>query len=134
VHIKVPEGWARSTSAGVTTFTDHFNSIAIEVVPRATAPTPASAQSRDLPKLRRSVSRFQAEHVTRAQREHGAAVLLTYLLDSRADPVTGKVIRDEAQRFEFWNNGTEAILTLTGPQNADNVDPWQLVSDSLAWR
>jgi hypothetical protein len=48
--------------------------------------------------------------------------------------VTGKVVRDAVERFEFWKAGEEAILSLSGPQGADNVDPWQIVSDSLHWQ
>jgi len=25
------------------------------------------------------------------------------------------------------------VLTLSGPVGADNVDPWRIVTDSLAW-
>jgi hypothetical protein len=134
VHLRFPEGWARSTRQGTTTFTDHYNSIALRVVNAARRPTPASVQSHDVPQLRRTVPQFAQPKVSQISRAHGNAVLLTYLLDSRPDPVTGKVVRDAAERYAFWNHGQEAILTLTGPQNADNVDPWRLVSDSLQWR
>jgi hypothetical protein len=133
VQVRVPEGWARSTQQGTTSFTDHYNSIALQVV-RAAQPTQASVRSRDVPQLRRSVAKFAQPKVSQVTRAHGNAVLLTYLLDSTPDPVTGKVVRDAAERYAFWSHGQEAILTLTGPQNADNVDPWRLVSDSLQWR
>jgi len=134
VHVKVPEGWARSSANGTTTFTDHYNSIAVAVLPVATAPTTASATRRDVPALRRSVSHFAAARVRDIRRAHGHAVLVTYLLDSAPSEVTGKVVRDAAERYEFWSAGHEAVLTLTGPKGADNVDPWRLVSDSLRWR
>jgi hypothetical protein len=134
VHIKVPEGWARSTSGGTATFTDHFNSIAIETTRASSRPTVASARRTEVPALRRSVAKFAGGAVTRISRQHGPAILVTYLLDSKPDAVTGKVVRDAAQRHEFWQHGQEAILTLTGPKNADNVDPWRLVSDSLRWQ
>jgi hypothetical protein len=134
VHFVVPEGWARSASGGVTTFTDKYNSISIEVRPVTHAPTVASARRNDVPQLRRSVTKFALNGIARVSRQHSAAVHLVYGLDSRPNPVTGKVVRDVAERFEFWHAGQEAILTLTGPQNADNVDPWQTVSDSLQWK
>jgi hypothetical protein len=55
-------------------------------------------------------------------------------MDSAPNPVTGKVVRDAVERFEFWKAGEEAMLSLSGPQGADNVDPWQIVSDSLHWQ
>ena len=56
------------------------------------------------------------------------------VVDAPADPVTGKVVHDAVERYEFWRAGTEAILTLSGPVGADNVDPWRIVTDSFRWR
>lgn len=134
VAIKVPEGWARKFASGVTTFTDNYNSIGIQVVQATQAPTIASAQATEVPELRRTVAKFAPGHITKVQRQHGPAVLITYFADSAANPVTGKVVRDAVERFEFWHNGQEAVLTLTGPKGADNVDPWLLVSDSVQWQ
>lgn len=134
VHFTVPEGWAKAASGGVTTFTDKYNSVSIEVRKRASAPTVASAKQQDLPELRSTVPNYASGEVTMVTRAHGAAVHITYLLDSAPNPVTDKVVRDVAERFEFWQAGEEAILTLTGPEHADNVDPWQIVSDSLQWK
>ena len=133
LHIRVPEGWARSGTDPVV-FTDHFNSIALSVRAAARPPTVASAHASEVPGLRAQVARFARPAVRTVQRQHGRAVLITYLLDSAPDRVTGKVVRDAAERYEFWRRGQEAVLTLTGPRNADNVDPWRLVSDSLRWR
>jgi hypothetical protein len=134
VHIKVPEGWPRSKSGGTVTFTDHYNSIAVSVVAATSAPTVKSARQSEVPQLEHSVSNYAAGDVTTVQRQHGNAVLVTYLLDSSPDKVTGKVVRDAAERYEFWHAGQEAVLTLTGPKGADNVDPWRTVSDSLTWQ
>jgi hypothetical protein len=133
VHIKVPEGWARKTVHGVTTFSDHYNSIALQVQPAMKAPTVTSARTKEVPHLRSSVSKFQLQHVAPTTRAGQHAVEVDYLFDSAPDPVTGKVVRDAAQRFEYFHGGHEAVLTLAGPQNADNVDPWRLVSNSLGW-
>jgi hypothetical protein len=134
VHFTVPEGWAMARSGPVTTYTDKYNSISIEVRQRASAPTVASARKEDVPQLQASVSNFALGGITMVTRQHGSAVHIAYQLDSAPNPVTDKVVRDAAERFEFWHAGEEAILTLTGPANADNVDPWQIVSDSLQWK
>jgi hypothetical protein len=134
LEIKVPEGWARRSTSGVTTFTDNYNSVGIQVIPTAKPPTVASAQATEVPALRNTVAKYSHGQVAMVQRQHGSAVLITYFADSEPNPVTGKVVRDVVQRFEFWHNGQEAVLTLTGPQGADNVDPWQLVSDSVQWQ
>jgi hypothetical protein len=134
VRIMVPEGWARKTTGGVTTFTDNYNSIAIQVVAQPRPPTVKSALHTEVPRLRRKVDQFAHGQVVTVQRQHGRAVLVTYFLDSAPNNVTGKVVRDSAQRYEFWHRGQEAVLTLTGPKGADNVDPWRIVSDSLHWQ
>ena len=135
VHFTVPEGWAESTKSGTASFTDHFNSIAIQVVSSASAPTASSAQQVDVPALQRSEPQYKLSGIDTVTRKGaGSAVRIRYLIDSAPDPVTGKVVRDAVERYEFWHSGQEAVLTLTGPQNADNVDPWQIVSDSVTWK
>jgi hypothetical protein len=43
-------------------------------------------------------------------------------------------VTDPHGRARLVRSGHEVDLTLSGPVNADNVDPWRIVSDSLAWR
>jgi len=132
--LKVPEGWARTEAGGAVTFTDKLNSIRMESVAAATAPTPQSAEQTELPAIRASAKNFRAGKVTTVTRKAGPAVLLTYGADSAPDPVTGKVVHDAVERYEFWRSGTEVILTLSGPKGADNVDPWRIVTDSFGWQ
>ena len=134
--VKVPEGWARGGKGGAVTFTDKLNSVTMLATPMASAPTVASASSRELPAVRAASRNFQPGSATRVQRQAGAAVLLTYRADAAPNPVTGKVVRDAVERYEFWNPSTrtEAVLTLAGPVGADNVDPWRIVTDSFRWR
>lgn len=134
VHFTVPEGWAESTTGETTTYTDKYNSVGIEVRQQLRPSTVSSATSTDVPALQKSEPKFQLEDVTQVTRQHGTAILVSYLKDSAPDPVTDKVVRDEVLRFQFWHAGQGAVLSLTGPQNADNVDPWQIVSDSLEWK
>jgi hypothetical protein len=61
-------------------------------------------------------------------------VLVRYQGDSPQDPVTGKVVRDAFERYVYYHNGQRLNLTLSGPTNADNVDPWRIVSDSVRWQ
>ena len=132
--VKVPEGWARSTTAQGVTFTDKLNSITLQEATAATAPTAATAAAAVVPQLAGQVPAFAAGKVSTVTRSSGPAVLVTYLGDSTPDPVTNKVVRDAFERYSFWQNGHEAVLTLSGPQGADNVDPWKIVSDSLKWQ
>jgi hypothetical protein len=131
--INVPEGWARTDGQNDVTFTDKLNTIRVQIVLAATAPTPESAQAQDVPKLAAEVPCFGEGDVSMVTRSAGEAVLITYQADGPADEVTGKVVRDDVERYEFWQGGKEAIITLSGPAGSDNVDPWKLVTDSFRW-
>ena len=61
-------------------------------------------------------------------------VVVRYQGDSPQDPVTGKVVRDAFERYVYYHSGQRLDLTLSGPTNADNVDPWWIVSDSVRWQ
>jgi hypothetical protein len=131
-QVKVPEGWSRSSKGGAVTFTDKLNSIRLESSPTNAAPTVADGQA-ELKKLANTVPGFQPDNVTTVKRSAGDALLITYNGDGPPDPVTGKAVVDAFERYEFFNNGRLATLTLSGPDGADNVDPWMIVTDSLNW-
>jgi hypothetical protein len=133
-RITVPEGWARSEAGGVVTFTDKLNSVRLETVAAATAPTVASVTDRDLPPTRATAAHYEPGVVKMVTRRSGPAVLATYRADAPPDPVTGKVVHDAVERYAFWSNGTAVVVTLSGPQGADNVDPWRIITDSFQWR
>ena len=132
--VSVPQGWAQSTAGSATVFTDKFNSVRLEVSPAATAPDVTSATTHEVPALQASAPKFVLGKVTTVDRAGGKAVLITYQAASAPNPVTGKSVTEEVQRYEFWRAGREAVLTLSGPKGADNVDPWQKVSDSFRWQ
>ncbi|MEU9867911.1 hypothetical protein AB0C87_08685 [Actinomadura sp. NPDC048021] len=134
-EVKVPEGWARTGLPTGAVFTDKLNSVRVEVVPASTAPTAQSARAGEAPKI--GAAKMTVVKAESLQRNGGTAVRLVYRFDSAPDPVTGKVVRDEAERYEFFKaghqGGREAVLTLSGPVGADNVDPWRTVSNSFRW-
>jgi hypothetical protein len=132
--VKVPEGWGRRSSNGVVSFTDKLNTIALQVVDAPKAPTVASANASEVPTIARTAKHYRAGTTTTKMRAGGPAVLIEYQADGAPDPVTSKIVRLAVQRYEFWRNGKEAVVTLSGPVTADNVDPWNLVSNSFRWR
>jgi hypothetical protein len=132
--VKVPEGWARTTAGGATTFTDKLNSIAVgRPTAAAHAPTAASATATEIPQLARTVKGFANARASTVTRTVGPAVRITYLADSAPDAVTGKTRRNAVERYEFFRNAKRVVLTLSGPKGADNVDPWKIVTNSLRW-
>lgn len=124
-EVKVPEGWARTDLPTGASFTDKLNSIRIETAPAASPPTEASVRSQ--------VHSGDIRKVDTVSRKGGKAVRVVYRADSSPDPVTGKVVKDEVERYTFYRSGRQATLTLSGPVGADNVDPWRTVSDSFRW-
>jgi hypothetical protein len=131
--VKVPEGWARSTSGGSVTFTDKLNSIDIAEASARAVPTVRAARQTDVPKLAKSVNGFRAGTVTSVARPAGRAIRITYLAEAPANAVTGKSGTDAVERYVFFHRGHKLVLTLSGPKGADNVDPWKIVTDSVRW-
>ena len=131
-EVKVPEGWARTVSPAGVSFTDKLNSVTIQTV-RAATQTVASARTAEVPRIQGSVHGFSLTGISTVSRPGGTAVLIRYSADSQPDPVTGKVFRDAVERYEFYRNGTGAVVILAGPAGADNVDPWRTVTNSFRW-
>ena len=131
--VKVPEGWSRTSAGRAVSFTDKLNTVSLEETSARAAPTVAAAKRRVLPALARSEAGFKAGTVTTVQRTAGRAVRITYQARSKPDPVTGKRRLDAVERYVFFHNGREAVVTLSGPKGADNVDPWRTITDSLRW-
>jgi hypothetical protein len=131
--VKVPEGWSRSAAGGAVVFTDKRNTIRVETKAAQAPLTARDARQSEVPKLASSVSGFQPGKVGTVARKAGTAVRMTYMAKAQTDPVTGKSGQDAVERYVFFHNGKDVILTLTGPKGADNVDPWKIVTDSVTW-
>jgi hypothetical protein len=129
--LRVPEGWARTSSGASTTFTDKLNSVTVASAPARSAPTVQDAKRTEVPKLSATVRHFKLGKVSTVTRKAGSAVLITYTTESAPDPVTGKVTTDAVERYLFFHGGRNAVITLSGPKGADNVDPWKIVTDSV---
>ena len=130
--VKVPEGWARTEQNGAVTFADKYNSIVIQSIPMAAAPTVDSVTATGLSDVS-SDPNFVLVDVTPVTRKAGDGVLATYEIGSAPNSVTGKVALLAVERYVFSHNGIGVVLTLSGAKGADNVDPWKIVSDSLSW-
>lgn len=130
-EVKVPEGWAQTGSGASTTFTDHYNSIAITSTSASQAPTVANVRDSGLADVANPT--FHLTGVTDVLRKSGPGVVATYEIGSDPNPVTGKRALLAVERYEFFHGGTLVTLTLSGAKGADNVDPWRTVTDSLTW-
>jgi len=131
--VKVPEGWSRGSSGGAVTFTDKLNAIEVESRPAQAPPTVREVRQTEVPKLSSTVKGFRLGTVNTVSRKAGTAVRITYLAAARTNAVTGKAGQDAVERYVFFHNGKDVVLTLSGPKGADNVDPWKIVTDSVSW-
>lgn len=131
--VSVPQGWSRSSQGNAVVFTDKLNNARFETVPRAQAPDIAAATAQEVPAIQASTPGYQPGQVSMVSRAAGPAVLVTYQASSAPNPVTGKAVTDTVERYEFWKSGQEAVVTLSGPPGADNVDPYRMITGSFRW-
>ena len=131
--LDTPEGWARTESGENVTFSDKLHRIAVEVSDGSTLPTVESVAANDIPMLAASVEAFEKVKVESEDLPSGPAVLIRYRENSAPDSVTGKKVRVETDRYEYFKDGKLALLSLSAPAGSDNVDVWRQISRSFTW-
>jgi len=132
--VQVPEGWARTDLPDGVSFTDKLNTVTVQELASRPQPSQDTVRGSEFTDITRTGSNVTVGTVETRTLPAGDAVHATYAQDSAADPVTGRVVRDDVELYVFWRNGTEVLLTLSGPHGADNVDPWRQVSRSFTWQ
>jgi hypothetical protein len=131
--VQVPEGWARTDLPDGVSFTDKLNTVTVQELTGRSQPTPDSVRADELSVVAKGRANVTTGDVTDVTLQSGPALHATWSADSPPDPVTGRTVRDDVETFVFWRDGTEVLLTLSGPHGADNVDPWRQISQSFAW-
>jgi hypothetical protein len=129
-----PEGWARTGGGTKVRFTDKLNGVAVDSLPATRAPTVASARASDVPRIRAAVPAFELRDINAVTVPGGRGVRVVFRRNSDADPVTGKVYRDEVEEYIVFNAGKLVRMDLYGPVGADNVDAYRTMSQSLSIR
>jgi hypothetical protein len=125
-----PEGWASVAHGSTVTFTDKLNGITATATAATAAPTVSTARP-EIARLQSSQPAFEFRSVKPASLPGGAGVLIIFRRNSAPDPVTGKVFRDEVNRYEMFRGGRLVVLDLYGAVGSDNVDPYTKISQSL---
>jgi hypothetical protein len=126
-----PEGWAQSGRGTHVDFTDKYNGVSADSTLTPSPPSLTTARANNIPKLGTTETAFQLRTVAVAVLPAGPGVVIVYRRNSPADPVTGKSVRQEVQRYEIFANGRVVTLELFGAVGADNVDPYARISRSL---
>jgi hypothetical protein len=132
--VTVPEGWARTDVADGVSYTDKLNTVTVQERAAAAEPNKDTVRSGVLADLAAHGNNVTIGSVETVTLPAGSVVHATYTADSAADPVTGKTTTDDVELYVFWRNGTEVLLTLSGPKGADDVDAWRTVSTSFTWQ
>jgi hypothetical protein len=131
--VEVPEGWARTDAGGTVGFTDKLNTVTVQELTGRPQPTPDSVRAGELADVAAHGSNVTLGTVEQVTLPAGPAMHATYQADAEPDPVTGRTVRDDVELYVYWKDGTEVLVTLSGPQGADNVDPWKRISTSFTW-
>ena len=126
-----PEGWAQTNVGEGVTFSDKEHSIRVEIGSASAPRTPDSVRSTDEPQVRSSSTAFEEVKIVGANVPAGPAVLFRYRTNSAPDPVTGKSVRLEVDRYEIYSSGRLAMVSMSAPAGSDNVDVWHQVSQSF---
>jgi hypothetical protein len=132
--IKGPEGWARRETSDGVTFNDKYNTIALAMSQRADAVTVTNVKQQDVLELERTGRAVRVTAVKSVQLPAGSAVVISYSSNSEPNPVTEKAVREQNERYFFWQHGKLVTLTLSSPYGADNADQWDLMSKSFRWQ
>jgi hypothetical protein len=130
--VTVPEGWARTDLPDGASFTDKLNTVTVQQRSGRPQPTVDSVGTSELADVVAQSSNVVLGEVEARSLPVGDAVHATYAADATPDPVTGRVVTDDVELYVFWRNGSDMLLTLSGPQGADDVDAWHQVFDPLA--
>lgn len=133
-NIKVPEGWARQETSDRVTFSDKYNTIAIAVSQRSDAVTLANVKQQEVAELEKAGRAVRVTAAKSVKLPSGLAVVVGYSSNSEPNPVTEKAVREENERYFFWQNGKLVTLTLSAPLGADNADQWDLMAKSFRWQ
>jgi len=131
---KVPEGWARTETSTSVSFIDKLDGIVVTTAQAATAPTLDSVKASYIPELEKTGRAIKIKQVTAVDLPAGKAISIAYSSNSDPNPVTNKQVRLENTRYLYFKDGRLVALDLYAPYGADNVDQWNLISQSFQWK
>lgn len=132
--LKVPEGWARSDRADGASFIDKLDGVTVSGSKADTAPTVDSVKATFVPELEKAERAVKVTAVKEVKLLAGPAIRIVYTSNSEPNAVTNKQIRLENERYLYFKDGKLVTLELYAPKGADNVDQWQLMSNSFKWK
>jgi uncharacterized protein YceK len=135
-HLRVsmiyPEGWTVQEGASDVSIKDKNNLVRI-ALSRGPAPTTASVQAQ-LAALKSSTPALTTGSVAPIALKSGPAVKATYTTQSAPNPVTGKQVTLNVDRYVLSNGGRVAVVELGSPTGVDNIDAYKRMIQSFKWQ
>jgi hypothetical protein len=132
--MKVPEGWARTDDPDGASFVDKLDGVVVKVAKADAAPTVEIAKKNYVSELEKTERAVKVSAVKAVKLPAGPAIRIVYTSNSEPNQVTNKQVRLENERYLYFKDGKLVTLELYAPKGADNVDQWQLMSNSFEWR
>lgn len=133
-ELQVPEGWARTESGTDVKYVDKLDGIQVKIGTVNDAFSIDNIKKNQVPALEKAGRAVKVKSIKQVKLSGGQAVLVEYDSNSEPDPVTNKQVRLENESIFFSNGGKLAEIVLWAPLGADNVDQWNLISNSFKWR
>ncbi len=130
--MRYPEGWTQSGSGQNVTFRDKNN--VVHVVITKGPPPSASSVASQLRALKRSQPSLQFTPPQTLTIGSGSAIKATYTTRSAPNPVTGKSVTLNVDRYELASTGRVAVVDLGTPTGVDNIDAYKMMIRSFTWR
>lgn len=132
--LQVPEGWSRTDRRDGARFADKYNTIHVAMGPVTVVPTVKSVREHEAADLVKAGRAVKIDAVKSVKLRSGPAILIAYSSNSEPNTVTSKQRRLENNRYLIYRSGKLAVIDLSAPLGADNVDQWKLISNSFQWR
>ena len=132
--MKVPEGWARTDRPDGASFVDKLDGVVLTVANADSAPTVEAARKTYVPDLEKAERAVKVSAIRPVKLPAGPAIRIVYTSNSEPNQVTDKQVRLENERYLYFRDGKLVTLELYAPKGADNVDQWQLMSQSFEWK
>lgn len=130
--VQTPDGWAAQASGQSVKFTKGWNGMEVDISYTTDTFTLDAVKAGPVADLIRTGRAVAVRSVTAVTAKGGPAFLVEY--ECNSEPVKGKEIRLESQRYYFYTNGSLAALTLWAPVGANNWKLWAQMADTFEWR
>jgi hypothetical protein len=133
-ELQGPEGWARTIGVSTVQFINKFDGMRVDVSNVSYSISTNTITQNVVPSLVKNGRAVTVISVKDVKLKGGLAVEVSFTSNSEPDSVTNKQVRLENKSYYFINIGKLATLTVWAPQGADNVDQWNLISNSFKWK